>query len=53
MHSMQYAASIQPIWIKEGLARFQEKGGVKEARRAIDDLVKHNHVFRLRTLFNL
>jgi len=50
----RYVGGIgQPLWLKEGLARFQEKGGVKEARDAIDDLVKDGKAFTLSDLFKL
>ena len=50
----RYVGGIQqPLWLKEGLAVSQEDGGIKEACKAVDDLVKSGAAFRLERLFNL
>ncbi|HET6494783.1 MAG TPA: tetratricopeptide repeat protein [Thermoleophilia bacterium] len=53
LHDRYVGGIYQPIWLKEGLAVSQQKGGVKESRRAIDDLVKREKAFALEALFGL
>ncbi len=53
LHYRYVGGIYQPLCITEGLARFQEKGGVKEAREAIDELVKRGEAFELEELFKL
>ena len=53
LHHRYVGAIEQPLWLMEGLAVSQEKGGVKQARRSIDDLVKDGAAFRLAKLFSL
>ncbi len=53
LHHRYVGGIEQPLWLMEGLAVSQEKGGVKGARRAIDDLVENNAAFRLAKLFSL
>ena len=53
LHHRYVGGVYQPLWLKEGLARWQEKGGVKEARDAIDRLVKRGKAFPLGRFLNL
>ena len=53
LHHRYVGGIPQPLWLKEGLARWQEKGGVEEARRAIENLVKDDQAFTLPQLFSL
>ncbi|MBN1917128.1 MAG: tetratricopeptide repeat protein [Verrucomicrobia bacterium] len=53
LHHRYVGGVNQPLWLKEGLAVSQEKGGVKESRRAVKDIVKANRAFPLEALFRL
>jgi hypothetical protein len=53
LHYRYVGGIAQPLWLVEGLAVSQQKGGVKDACRAIDGLVKDGEAFSLHDLFNL
>lgn len=53
LHYRYVGGIFQPIWLTEGLAVSQEKGGVKESRRAVKDIVKSHDAFPLEALLRL
>jgi tetratricopeptide (TPR) repeat protein len=53
LHYRYVGPIFQPLWLTEGLAVSQQEGGVKDARRAIDRLVRDGKAFPLSELFKL